>query len=277
MLPSFPEARRVLPLGRAVTAGVAGFLLAVGAAGHERSPGEEIARYRQMLEEGNPAELLEMRGEELWRSPRGPAGATLEGCDLGLGPGVLDGAYAQLPRYFADTDRVEDVESRLVSCITALQGVSAEEAARHWYRSGSEVEALATFVAAKSRGFPIQVPAAHPREAEMLSAGADLFYRRSGPLDFSCATCHAQEDRRIRLQELPNFENPASARGSMTVWPAYRVSQSAVWTLERRLIDCIRQMRHPEPAFGSDAVIALEVYLQHQATGGIMQAPGIKR
>jgi len=277
MLPSFPEARRGLPLVRVMMAGVAGLFLVVGAAGHERSPGEEIARYRQMLEEGNPAELLEMRGEELWRSPRGPAGVTLERCDLGLGPGVLDGAYAQLPRYFADTGRVEDVESRLVTCITALQGVPAEEATRHWYRAGSDVEALATFVAGKSRGFPIQVSAAHPREAEMLSAGADLFYRRSGPLDFSCATCHSQEDRRIRLQELPNFENPASARGSMTVWPAYRVSQSAVWTLERRLIDCIRQMRHPEPAFASDAVIALEVYLQHQATGGIMQAPGIKR
>ena len=63
----------------------------------------------------------------------------------------------------------------------------------------------------------------------------------------------------------------------MTVWPAYRVSQSAVWTMERRLVDCIRQMRHPEPEFGSEAVIALELYLQHQASGGVMQAPGIKR
>ena len=47
--------------------------------------------------------------------------------------------------------------------------------------------------------------------------------------------------------------------------------------MERRLIDCIRQMRWPEPQYLSDAVVALEVYLQKQAEGGVMEAPGIKR
>jgi sulfur-oxidizing protein SoxA len=47
--------------------------------------------------------------------------------------------------------------------------------------------------------------------------------------------------------------------------------------MERRLIDCIRQMRWPEPAFTSDAVIAIQSYLQHQAQGGVLQSPGIKR
>jgi sulfur-oxidizing protein SoxA len=47
--------------------------------------------------------------------------------------------------------------------------------------------------------------------------------------------------------------------------------------MERRLIDCIRQMRWPEPDFGSEAIVALQVYLQRQASGGVLQAPGIKR
>jgi sulfur-oxidizing protein SoxA len=132
-------------------------------------------------------------------------------------------------------------------------------------------------VAAQSKGHKIDVPAAHPKEAQALRIGEELFYRRSGPLDFSCATCHSLEDRRIRLQELPNFQNPASARSSMTTWPAYRVSQSAVWTMERRLIDCIRQMRWPEPDYLSEAMIDLQVYLQHSANGGVMEAPAIKR
>lgn len=254
-----------------------GLTLAFGAVGEERSASEAIAEYRQMLEDGNPAELMELRGEELWTTPRGPKNAPLSQCDLGLGPGVVEGAYAQLPRYFADTDRVQDAESRLLTCIAALQGTPEEEAARGWYRAGSDLEALVTYVATQSRGKPIAAPVTHPKEAAFLAIGADLFYRRSGPLDFACATCHAQDDRRIRLQELPNFENPESARTSMTVWPAYRVSQSAVWTMERRLIDCIRQMRHPEPELGSDAIVALQVYLQHQAQGGVMTGPGIKR
>lgn len=249
-------------------------LTAIGA---ERSAVDEIAKYRQMLEEGNPAELMEMKGEQLWSTPRGPLNATLEACDLGLGPGKLDGAYAQLPRYFADTGRVQDVESRLLSCMTTLQGIPPAEAMHEWYKPNSDIEALVTFVAARARGHAIDVPARHPEEARMRAIGEDIFWRRAGPLDFGCSTCHSLDDRRIRLQDLPNLTRPEGARASMPTWPAYRVSQSAVWTMERRLIDCVRQMRWPEPDFSSDMLIALQVYLQHEANGAPMQGPGIKR
>ena len=98
--------------------------------GQDNQVQQEIQKYRQMLQEGNPAELSEARGEELWATPRGPNQATLEQCDLGLGPGKLEGAYAQLPRYFTDTGKVQDVESRLVTCMTALQGLSATQTPR---------------------------------------------------------------------------------------------------------------------------------------------------
>ena len=87
---------------------------------------DEIQKYRQMLEEGNPADLAELSGQELWSARRGPKQTTLERCDLGLGPGRLDGAYAQLPRYFADTGKVQDAESRLVTCMSTLQGFNAD-------------------------------------------------------------------------------------------------------------------------------------------------------
>jgi sulfur-oxidizing protein SoxA len=238
---------------------------------------DEIQRYREMLQEGNPAELLELKGEELWRTPRGPRQATLEQCDFGLGPGKLDGAFAQLPRFFADTGRVEDVESRLVTCMTTLQGFTPAEATAGWYKRESDVEALVTYVATASKGARIDVPAQHPQEARMYAIGEELFFRRSGPLDFSCATCHSQDDRRIRLQDLPNLTTIEGAQTSMAQWPAYRVSQSAVWTMERRLIDCMRQMRFPDADFLSDAVIALQVYMQKNASGATLEAPGIKR
>ncbi|MFN0314802.1 MAG: sulfur oxidation c-type cytochrome SoxA [Burkholderiales bacterium] len=237
----------------------------------------EIQRYRQMLQEGNPAELMEMRGEELWTTPRGPKNASMEQCDLGLGAGKLEGAYAQLPRYFADTDKVQDAESRLVHCIATLQGLSEQQATQNWFKPNSDMEALVTYVAAQSKGKPIAIPLAHSKEKEMAAVGEEIFFRRAGPLDFSCATCHSQPDRRIRLQELPNFGDNKSAQSSMITWPAYRVSQSAVWTMERRLIDCLRQMRYPDADYLSGTVIALQSYLQQQARGGVMEAPGIKR
>src|SRR5437867_3476733 len=91
---------------------------------------KEIERYRELLQDGNPSELFEARGAEHWKAKRGPKNASLEQCDLGLGPGVVKGAYVRLPRYFADADRVQDLESRLVTCMVTLQGFTPEEAKR---------------------------------------------------------------------------------------------------------------------------------------------------
>ena len=78
-----------------------------------QSTTDEIAKYRQLLADGNPAELWEMRGEELWRTKAGPKNVSLEQCDLGKGAGVVKGAYAELPRYFKDVNKVMDLEQRL--------------------------------------------------------------------------------------------------------------------------------------------------------------------
>ncbi len=70
---------------------------------------------------GNPAFLDADRGEALWTTARGPKNATLEACDLGKGPGKVEGVYAELPRYFADADRVMDLETRLLWCRTSCK------------------------------------------------------------------------------------------------------------------------------------------------------------
>ena len=258
----------------AATVGLAGAALAQG------STMDEIAKYREMLADGNPAELLEAKGEDLWKKARGPKNASLEQCDMGLGPGKLEGAYAQLPRYFADTKKVMDAESRVVHCMVSLQGFTQEEATKNWFSKpgrDSDIEALVTYIGARSNGEKINVPARHPEEARMAKIGEHIFYRRSGPQDFSCAICHGQEGKRIRLQELGNLTTQAGAGTAMGNWPSYRVSQGAVWTMQRRLIDCMRQARWPEPKYLSDSVIALEVFLQKTASGTVMQTPGIKR
>lgn len=260
----------------ALTVGVA----ALPANAQDSRVTDELAKYREALADGNPADLLEVRGEGLWREKRGPKQASLEACDLGLGPGKLEGAYAQLPRYFKDTGKVMDVESRLVHCMVSLQGFKAEAVTRQWYsRPGTEsdIEALVTFIGAKSNGLKIHAPATHPEEARMAKMGEYIFYRRAGPQGFSCAICHGQEGKRIRLQELGNLTTPAGAGEAMKTWPSYRISQGAVWTMQRRLIDCMRQARWPEPNYLSDAVIALETFLQKTASGTVMETPGIKR
>ena len=109
---------------------VAALALAGNAFAQGKSTSDGIAEYRKMLEDGNPAELYEAKGEDLWKKARGPKNASLEKCDLGLGPGVVKGAFVKLPRYFADTGRVQDLEDRLVTCMATLQGFDAAEIAK---------------------------------------------------------------------------------------------------------------------------------------------------
>jgi len=255
-------------------------VMAGSALAQERTTAEEIERYRKALSEGNPAELWEARGEDLWKKPRGPKNASLEKCDLGLGPGVVKGAYAQLPRHFADTDKVQDAESRLVSCMVTLQGFTADDAKKNPFSAPgrhSDLEALTSYVAAESKGMKMDAPLRHAKELEAFALGEYLFYRRAGPHDFACSTCHADQGKRIRLQDLPKLTEPKEARLVFTTWPAYRVSQGSVRTMQHRLYDCYWQMRHPQLDYASDTSIALMAFMAKFANGGEVNAPALKR
>ena len=116
-----------------------------------------------------------------------------------------------------------------------------------------------------------------PLEREVYKAGEYLFFRRNGPTDFACVTCHGDEGKRIRLQDLPNLTDKAGAQLAYTTWPAYRVSQGELRTFQWRLNDCFRQQRFPEPGYASETVSALLTYLTVNANGQVYRGPGIKR
>ena len=245
----------------------------------QNSVANGIAEYRAMLQDGNPADLFEARGEGLWTQSRGPKKATLERCDLGRGPGVVKGVFVELPRYFPDTQRVQDLESRLLTCMETLQGFSAAEIANTPFGKGEQnnLTALATWIAAESKGLKFNLSQVHAQEKAMYAVGKRLFFNRSGPHDFACATCHSADGKRIRLQDLPNLMKNPGASDGFGSWPAYRVSNGQMWSMQLRLNDCFRQQRFPAPLFGSDATIALGVYLGVNALGGESIAPAIKR
>ena len=270
-----PQSTRAL-----ATAGAAAALLLAAAGAWPQSAVDEIAKYRQQLQDGNPAELWEARGEALWQQKRGPKSASLEQCDLGKGPGVVKGAYAELPRYFADADRVMDLETRLVHCMVTLQGFSVADATKRPFGNGSsrsDFEALAAWISAESKGVPMNVSLSHPKEKEAYQIGEKMFFFRGGPHDFACATCHGESGKRIRLQDLPNLTDTAGAQSAYTTWPAYRVSQGELRTFQWRLNDCFRQQRFPELKFASEGSIALTTFLARNANGAKFNAPAIKR
>ncbi len=259
---------------------LAALLLAIALPAPAQDEKKEIQRYQQMIADGSPVELFELAGEELWKKPQGPNNVSLEKCDLGQGPGVLKAAYARLPRYFPDADRVMDLETRLLHCMMTLQGRSRAEATRRVFgneNQPSEMESLSAYIAAQSRGVKMRPGLSHPKEKAAFELGKALFFHRTGGWDFSCASCHGEEGKRIRMQELPILSKPKYARPVVATWPAYRVSNSQFKTMQWRINDCYRQMRMPEPVFASDATVAMAMYMTATGQGEPYRGPGTKR
>jgi sulfur-oxidizing protein SoxA len=225
----------------------------------------------------NPALFVAEEGESLFLKAQGPKKVSLEKCDFGKGPGVLEGAYAEMPRFFEDTGKVMDLESRLVHCMTTLQGFTKKDkAVKKRHGSGSVMMKLQTYIAQKSNGYPWNPPLDHPLEKAMRDAGEVLFYRQSGPMDFSCQTCHGDTGKRIRASVLPNINKPTEWTKAIS-WPAERAGQQNVRSTQHRLRGCLYQMRHPGINGGSDASVALISYWTHAAKGEPAILPDLKR
>ena len=160
-----------------------------------------------------------------------------------------------------------------------LQRFDAKAIAATPFGKGEQanMEAYVAWISSESNGLKFNLPQGHPAEQRMYAAGKKLFYLRAGPYDFACATCHGEEGKRIRLQDLPAlYKNPGDGVGFAS-WPAYRVSSGELWGMQRRLNDCYRQQRFPYPGYASDATIALATYMGVNSKGAASVAPALKR
>ncbi len=235
------------------------------------SPAEEAKRQRRLFLEQSggvhPGELFVALGEELYQSLEGN-GKTMADCDFGKGPGVLEGAYAELPRYFPDTDRVEDLDTRIKSCLENVLGLTyGQDFGRE------EVVVLASYIATFSNEMPINVKLEHPKEKEMFAIGEKLWFWRAGQMDLSCAACHDRyPGRRIRLSPIRNPE-----QGLSDHWPGYTFSFDKMYTLEDRVNFCYDSIQIPHPEFYSEPHIALALYMRYRANGNLLDVPGFTR
>ncbi|MEW6513745.1 MAG: sulfur oxidation c-type cytochrome SoxA [Pseudomonadota bacterium] len=241
----------------------------------------EFAKFRAEMEDSNPAELFELKGEELWKTKRGPKNVSLaESCDLGQGVGKLEGAYVKMPRYFADADKVMDAERRIVWCMTEKQGFKYADIAKQPFAKGNftpDITSLVTFVAGHSRNMKFAIPMNDPKVKEAWEIGKEITAYRAGPYDFACNTCHGSDGKRIRMQNLPNLSTQEGAYKGVFGWPGYRMTGGVMLTSQWRMNDCFRQQRFPAPKYASDTVTYLLTYMTGTSNGLLYKGPGIKR
>ena len=243
-----------------------------------KSPYLTQSPQNRMMMPDNPAYIVAEDGEKLFKQARGPKNASLEQCDFGKGPGVLKGAYVELPRHFSDTGKVMDLESRLVHCMKTIQGFTNDDPQiKQRHGSNTDIMKLMTYVAVQSNGMPWNPSLSHPMEKAVRDAGEVLFYRRSGTMDFSCATCHTGEPGlRIRASVLPTVKSKEEWTKAVS-WPAHRTVQDHVRSSQHRILECLWQMRYPNIKPDSDVNIALISYWTDAARGQPALLPDLKR
>ncbi len=127
---------------------------------------------------------------------------------------------------------------------------------------------LETVVALQSRGLPI-APDRDPRLQPWRDSGRELFNRRMGQLDFSCAQCHEQHaGGRLAGATIP--------QGHPSGYPIYRLEWQGLGSLQRRLRNCMTGVRAEPYAQGSDEATVLELFLMQRAAGLPLETPAVR-
>lgn len=219
-------------------------------------------RALQADEFANPGMLWVERGAALWKAPRGEANASCASCH-GDASQSMKGVAVRYPAFDASMGRVIDIEGRINAC------VAGKQRAPQLTWESQEMLALTAFVARQSKGMPIAARADGPASA-VLERGARLYRERQGQLNLACTNCHDANWGRTLLNEKISQGHPAD-------WPAYRLEWQSLGSLSRRLRACYFGVRAEMPPYGSDDLVALELYLAKRAAGLVSAAPGTRR
>jgi sulfur-oxidizing protein SoxA len=224
------------------------FALAQGSIDKRRSGYQDMGEALQKMQDddtANPGMLFVQLGEQLWAKPAGTANKSCADCHA---TGSMKGVAARYPAIPKDADKPVDLEGRINLCRTANQ--QADPLAPE----SRELLSLAAYVAFQSRGQPI-APPSDPRLGAFRAQGAEIYRRREGQLNLSCAICHD--------------DNAGKKLAGVTIPEAHR-------SLKRRLRNCLVGIRAEAFAYDAPDYVALEVYLMDRAKGMPLEAPGVR-
>lgn len=252
-------------LAAAVVALVLPLALAAEIPQAERRSGYEFmtpaTRAMQDDDAVNPGMLAVLEGDALWRRAEGAAGKSCADCHGDARHGMA-GVAARYPAFDAARGRPVDLEQRINLCRTERQQAPALP-----YES-PELLALTAHVAHQSRGRPIAV-ADDVRTRPFIAAGREIFARRQGQLNLSCAQCHdGNWGQRLAGVAIP--------QAHPTGYPIYRLEWQGLGSLRRRLRNCLVGMRAEPYPDDAPEIVDLEIYLAWRARGLLVETPAVR-
>ena len=198
----------------------------------------------------NPAMLWVKEGEAMWARDcarcHGDAATSMRG------------VAARYPAFDSASQRP----------ITLSQRIASHQPTKPLAPESDALLSIESYVAFQSRGLPI-APPADPRLQPFRERGEQLYRRRMGQLDFSCAQCHDEHaGQHLGGSTIPQ----AHPTGS----PIYRLEWQGMASLQRRLRSCMNGVRAEPFAYGAPELVELELYLNARAAGMRIETPAVR-
>jgi len=209
----------------------------------------------------NPAMLGVADGAALWQQAPGANRPSCAACH-GDASVAMRGVAARYPAFDAASKRPITLGQRINACRASHQHAAP------FAPESDALLGLESFVALQSRGLPI-APPADARLQPYRVRGEQLFKRRMGQLDLSCAQCHDERaGQRLGGATIP--------QAHPTGYPIYRLEWQGLASLQRRLRSCIGGVRAEPYAFDAPELVELELYLTQRAAGMRVDAPAVR-
>ena len=223
--------------------------------------------YAELLE-SNPAEMEVAEGEQLFGELAGTANYAKM---LGVKEKDLPKTIASFPRYVESAKKV-------VTLAQTIQMAAAANEKPVPKLESKEMVKMSAYVKSIANGQKTSIDVkANKHMVEMMKLGQQVFEERRGGRGLSCNNCHSMDivGQRLRMQPLPDLGAKETAAAG--TWPAYRMTQSQMVTLDKRMQQCMKNALLAEIPLGSREIVALEVYVTNKTKGNPINVPSVKR
>lgn len=211
----------------------------------------------------NPGMLYVEQGADIWNRVEGPEGKSCASCHNDAAE-TMKGVGANYPKWDADAKRPINIELQIDKCRVENMGLEA------YKFDAAEQKVLTTYIKHQSLGQPVKLDLSQGELQSWWDQGKELYYTRTGQLNFACASCHeANSGQHIRADHL--------SQGQANGFPTYRLKQANMVSLHNRFRGCIRDTRAETPKAFSDELMALEVYVTWRGTGLSVETPAVRQ
>lgn len=211
----------------------------------------------------NPGMLGVEQGEEFWNKVEGTEGKSCASChdDAAVS---MKGVGAAYPKWHEASSRPFNIELQINQCRVDNMGAEAYK-----FDKGGQ-KPLTAYVKHQSLGTPVKLDLNEGDMQAWWEKGKELYYKRTGQLNLSCASCHEKNNGKyIRADHL--------SQGNVNGFPTYRLKQGTLISTHNRFRGCIRDTRAEFPEAFSDDLMALELYVTWRGTGLSVETPGVRQ